>query len=90
MPCHTKTIARFAILIFAVAVASAATAADNGSWKRSLSIDLTTTQTSYSDSWVGGEAGSVNWVSNLNGHAEKQVLPCFNLKTALKLSFSQT
>ncbi len=90
MPCHTKTIARFAILIFAVAIASAVTAADNGSWKRSLSIDLTTTQTSYSDSWVGGEAGSVNWVSNLNGHAERQILPWFNLKTALKLSFGQT
>ena len=33
---------------------------------RSLMFDLTSTQTSYSDSWVGGEAGSVNWVANLN------------------------
>ncbi len=91
MPCQSRSrAARAAILIFAAVVASAATAADNGSWKRSLSVDLTTTQTSYSDSWVGGEAGSVNWVSNLNGHAQRQFLPWFNLKTALKLSFGQT
>ncbi|MDH4156868.1 MAG: hypothetical protein OEW00_06290, partial [candidate division Zixibacteria bacterium] len=32
-----------------------------GLWKKSLQVDLTTTQTSYSNSWVGGEAGSVNW-----------------------------
>ncbi len=86
----TSRAARAAIILFAVAIASAVTAADNGNWDRSLSVDLTTTQTSYSDSWVGGEAGSVNWVSNLKGHGERQFLPWFNLKTSLKLSFGQT
>ena len=59
-------------------------------WKKSLIVDFTTTQTGYSDSWVGGEAGSVNWVSNLNGSAEKQLSNKFNLKSTLKLSFGQT
>jgi len=59
-------------------------------WKNSLIIDFTTTQTSYSDSWTGGEAGSVNWVSNLNGSAQKQLSPKFDFKSALKLSFGQT
>ncbi len=59
-------------------------------WKKSLMVDVTTTQTSYSDSWAGGEAGSVNWVSNLNGKAEKQLKPWFNFQSTLKLSFGQT
>ncbi|MCK4631966.1 MAG: DUF3078 domain-containing protein [candidate division Zixibacteria bacterium] len=63
---------------------------DNGTWKTSLQADVTTTQTSYSDSWVGGEAGSVNWVSNLNGSAQKQLSPWFDLKSTLKVSFGQT
>jgi len=59
-------------------------------WKKSLLVDFTTTQTAYSDSWSGGEAGSVNWVSNLNGAAERQVAPKFNLRSTLKMSFGQT
>ena len=59
-------------------------------WQRSLVIDLTTTQTGYSDSWVGGEAGSFNWVTNINSSAEKQFSPKFNLKSTLKVSFGQT
>jgi len=59
-------------------------------WKKSMVIDFTVTQTSYSDSWTGGEAGSINWVSNLNGSAEKQLNPKFNYRTSLKLSFGQT
>ena len=59
-------------------------------WRKSLIIDATTTQTSYSDSWVGGEAGSVNWVSNLNSSAEKQLKEWFDFRSTLKLSFGQT
>ncbi len=63
---------------------------DNGTWKTALQADVMTTQTSYSDSWVGGEAGSVNWVSNLNGSAQKQLANWFDLKSSLKVSFGQT
>ena len=59
-------------------------------WKRSLSIDVTTTQTAYSDAWVGGEAGSFNWAANLNGSAEKQFSEAVNGRSTLKLSFGQT
>jgi hypothetical protein len=59
-------------------------------WKKTLGFDLTTAQTAYSDSWVGGEAGSFNWVSNLNGNAERQLSPKVNYSTILKLSFGQT
>jgi len=72
--------------------AAAASAADSTAtgWQKSLQIDFTTTQTSYSDSWVGGEAGSVNWVSNLNGTAEKSLSDWLDYKSKLKLSFGQT
>ncbi|UCD17033.1 MAG: DUF3078 domain-containing protein [Candidatus Zixiibacteriota bacterium] len=59
-------------------------------WKKSLIIDVTTTQTAYSDSWTGGEAGAVNWVGNLNGAAERHLSPWFHLRSTLKLSFGQT
>ncbi|MDD3731701.1 MAG: DUF3078 domain-containing protein [candidate division Zixibacteria bacterium] len=59
-------------------------------WKKSLIVDVTTTQTAYSDSWVGGEIGSFNWVGNLNGAAEKNLKPWFNFRSTLKLSFGQT
>ena len=48
-------------------------AAKTGGWKTSMAIDFSTAQTAYSDSWAGGEAGSVNWVSNLNASFEKQL-----------------
>ena len=59
-------------------------------WKKSLMTDFTVTQASYSDSWTGGEASSVNWVANLNGSAEKGLKEWFDLKTTLRLSFGQT
>ena len=59
-------------------------------WQKSLVLDITTTQTAYSDSWVGGEAGSFNWVANMNGAAQKQMEEWFNFRSTLRLSFGQT
>ncbi len=83
-------------LLFCLALASlgvTAAAQDDTTrtgWNSSLVTDLTVTQTSYSDSWVGGEAGSVNWVWNLDGTAERQFSPKMNFKTSLRLKFGQT
>lgn len=59
-------------------------------WRTSLIFDFTATQTAYSNSWVGGEAGSFNWVANLNGSAEKQFGESFRYRSILKVSFGQT
>lgn len=59
-------------------------------WRQSLVYDLTATQSAYSNSWVGGEAGSFNWQTNLNGVAERQFTTSFNYWTQLRLSFGQT
>ncbi len=85
---------RILLSILTVALLAGATsqAADTTAteWQRSMVIDITTTQTGYSDSWVGGEAGSFNWVGNINSSAQKQFSPKFNLKSSLKVSFGQT
>ncbi|MEE9442220.1 MAG: DUF3078 domain-containing protein [candidate division Zixibacteria bacterium] len=81
------------ILFLAIALTSSGVFAqdeDPARWKTSMVLDITTTQTAYSDSWTGGESGSLSWVSNLNGSAEKQLSLSFNLKSRLKLSFGQT
>jgi len=59
-------------------------------WEKSLDFSLNLTQNSYSDNWVGGEAGSFNWMSNLNSSATKQLSKELNLKNTLKLAFGQT
>ena len=77
------------MMLFAGIVSASEDSLKHG-WNTGLIFDLTTTQANYSDSWVGGEAGSFNWVSNLNGSAERQLSPKFNYKSTLKLSFGQT
>ncbi len=88
---RTRTI--LVVLALALAVLSSSVLAADSTfvgWKKTLALDVTTSQTAYSDSWVGGEAGSLNWVSDLNGTAERQFSPAFNLRSILKLSFGQT
>jgi len=77
------------ICMTSVSIAQEADSSFTG-WKKSLVFDLTATQTAYSDSWTGGEAGSLNWVANLNGQAERQLSPKFNFRSTLKMSFGQT
>lgn len=59
-------------------------------WKKSLIFDLTATQTSYNEAWVGGEVGSFSWQTNLNGMAQRQFSPTFHFKSTLKASFGMT
>ena len=59
-------------------------------WEKSLDLDLTATQASYSDNWTGGEVGNFTWVSNANGTFNKQLKKWFLLKNTVKLSFGQT
>ncbi|UCG62938.1 MAG: hypothetical protein JSV52_06560 [Candidatus Zixiibacteriota bacterium] len=90
----TSTLRASFVLTLLLLVASGASAAEEDStfvgWRKSLTADITVTQTGYSDSWTGDEVSSFNWVSNLNGTAEKQLAPWFDFKSTLKISFGQT
>ncbi len=90
---HNLTKISLAILLALVLVPHAFVSAQDTTytgWKKSMIIDLTTTQTAYSDSWVGGEVGSVNWVGNLNAFAEKHLTTKVDFRSTLRLSFGQT
>lgn len=59
-------------------------------WKITLDAGLMTTQNAYSDSWSGGESGSLSWATNWAFAAQKQYTPKLNHKNTTKLSFGQT
>lgn len=59
-------------------------------WRTSIDASLTTGQAAYSDSWVGGEVGSVNWAFNANLVAERAFSLRVQNKTTLKIAFGQT
>ena len=84
------TIAVAAVLLCLSASPALAQDSAGTGWKKSLVFDITATQTAYSSSWTGGEAGALSWVSNLNGSAERQLRPAINFMSRLKLSFGQT
>jgi len=58
-------------------------------WQKSIDFGFNMTQNSYSDSWNGGEAGNVTWVSKIDAMFEKQLSPIFNFKNISKLQFGQ-
>jgi hypothetical protein len=93
---HAGSMLRTMMVILGAAVLCAGGAFAEGEeeapkgWKSSATVDFTVTQAAYSDSYDGGEVGSFNWVSNLNGTAERQFSDKVNYATKLRLSFGQT
>jgi hypothetical protein len=59
-------------------------------WQKSVDANLTLTQNAFSDSWIGGEAGSLSWTFNSNSVFERQFSPRLNNKNTLVLFFGQT
>ena len=80
----------FSIMLLAGAVSAQEAETTSNGWEKSLDLSLNVTQSSYSDSWIGGEAGNVTWVSDANGIFAKQMSPKFHLKNSVKLAFGQT
>jgi hypothetical protein len=58
--------------------------------KKSLDLSLNVTQASYSDNWVGGEAGNVSWVLNTNGIFKNKLSDLLTVRNTAKLAFGQT
>ncbi len=59
-------------------------------WQPSIDFGLNLTQNSYSDSWTGGEAGNMTWVSRVDAIFEKKISSKFNFKNITKLQFGQS
>lgn len=61
-----------------------------GKWKIGIETGLGITQAAYSDNWTGGESGSIIWVSNFRGKADKAIGAGFYYGNELKLEFGQS
>ena len=61
-----------------------------GPWKVDISTGVVTTQSSYSDNWTGGEAGSINWTAFYYEKVNRQVSSNWYIGNDTKLSFGQT
>jgi hypothetical protein len=61
-----------------------------GKWQTTLEAGLAAAQSSYSDNWGGGQSGSINWVANLHGVANRQLTSLVRTENDLKLQFGQT
>ena len=58
-------------------------------WRIGIETGLGATQAAYSDNWTGGESGSIIWVSNLHGRADRQLSASLFFGNELKLEFGQ-
>ena len=61
-----------------------------GEGQKSADLGLNFNQSTYSDSWTGGEFGSLNWTFTGNLVLENAFSPKVNWKNDLKLTFGQT
>jgi 23S rRNA U2552 (ribose-2'-O)-methylase RlmE/FtsJ len=86
-----KVILCVLVVVFACGIALAAdsTAAPE-KWQTKIEASLSTAQSAYSDSWVGGEVGSIVWMANLHAVANKQLHSKVRTENDLKLAFGQT
>jgi len=80
------------IVTVLVVVFSANLFAEDEEKKNSKSFDLglNVTQSSYSDSWTGGEVGNVTWVINADGKCTRILSNVITLNNSAKLAFGQT
>jgi hypothetical protein len=81
--CRVFVIAVVALPVFAAAP-------EPGPWRINIETGVGVTQAVYSDNWAGGEAGSILWVSDFDGKAEKQLSASWFWGNELKLAFGQT
>jgi hypothetical protein len=75
------------LVVFLVLFSGSAVSED---WNLSMDANVTFTENTYSDNWVGGEAGALIWVFNSNFLAEKQLTSSLHSRNTLKLLFGQT
>jgi len=81
---------RLTLFSWALVITLAAAAAGQEPWETSLDLSLNVAQSSYSNSWTGGEAGIFTWISKADGVFSKKISPLFRVKNTVKLAFGQS
>lgn len=60
------------------------------SWIVDADINLTLSQSAFSDNWVGTELSNITWMASANASAQKQMKDWLHNRNTMKLSFGQT
>ncbi len=75
------------ILLAALCIAGLSAMAGAEGWEKAADLNLSMNQSTYSDSWAGGEYGTLNWTFNANLDAAKALSETFRSENNLKLSY---
>lgn len=78
------------VILSAVCAAFAQAAPESAGWKLAAQSNLTLALNTYSDNWAGTELGSMSWIAQFNGNADRTFSNNYLNKNTLKLSFGQT
>ncbi len=77
------------ILLAALCILGLSAVAGAEGWEKAADLNLSLNQSGYSDSWTGGEYGSLNWAFNANLDAAKSLSDTWRTENNLKLSYGQ-
>jgi hypothetical protein len=81
---------RIAISAVILLAFTASAFAEEAGWNLASDINLSLTQSAYSDNWDGSETGSLTWALAANGSAQRHLTEKLLNKHTLKLEFGQT
>lgn len=77
-----------ALLLIAL-ISIALTLAAQG-WEIDADVNLTLSQSAFSDNWVGTELSNITWLASANASAQKQMKDWLHNRNTMKLAFGQT
>ncbi len=90
MKLHT-IISIFSVFLFmSITIGALANDKEEEEIENFLDFGLGVAQTSYSDSWTGGEAGTFTWVATGAGVITSELSPMITLRNTIVLAFGQT
>jgi hypothetical protein len=82
-------LALITVVLFTPATLAAQAAASKG-WDLAADLGLALTESGYSDSWQGGESGSISWSATANMTAGRVLSPSVTWANDLKLAYGQS
>jgi hypothetical protein len=59
-------------------------------WEVDADMNLTLSQSAFSDNWVGTELSNITWLASANTSAQKQMKDWLHNRNTMKLAFGQT
>lgn len=77
-------------LLFAITLSILVFGLYAAGWQVDSDINLTLSQSAYSDSWQGTELNNITWMASSNSSFQKQMNHWLHIRNTLKMAFGQT